>query len=214
MKRNAIMKKSIRFLLIMVIASACTHQNDKRADWLIDNSGFTSVFRENADDITLSNGLVSRTISLKPDGATTGFSNLMTGKELIRAIKPEAVLTINGKKVNVGGLTGQPVKNYLAEDWIAGLKSDTASPFILKEYVKGKTEARFEWKKRLEWMPKDLPWPPPGIKADFTYQARPGYPEFEGITVIVHYEIYDGIPLICKWFTVKKASESDVLLDT
>ena len=93
----------------------------------------------------------------------------MTGNELIRAVKPEAVLTINGKTVKVGGLTGQPVKNYLTQEWIAGLKADSLSPLMLSGYKTGEITARFEWKKRPEWMPQDMPWPPKGKQVDFTY---------------------------------------------
>ena len=96
----------------------------------------------------------------------------MTGTELIRAIKPEAVLNINGQTVKIGGLTGQPVKNYLAKEWIGDLMPDTTAPFFLEGYEKGPAEKRFEWKKRLEWMPEDIPWPPKGLKVDFTYKAR------------------------------------------
>ena len=90
----------------------------QNADWLIDDSAYKAVVEENNGFVTISNGLVSRTFSLAPDGATTGFLNMMTGNELIRALKPEAVLTINSNEVKVGGLTGQPVKNYLAQEWI------------------------------------------------------------------------------------------------
>ena len=35
--------------------------------------------------------------------------------------------------------------------------------FQFTGYRTGKTEARFPWKKRSKWMPKDLPWPAPGV---------------------------------------------------
>jgi hypothetical protein len=41
------------------------------------------------------------------DGATISLLNLMTGNELIRAVKPEAILTIHGSEVKVSGVKGQ-----------------------------------------------------------------------------------------------------------
>jgi hypothetical protein len=54
----------------------------------------------------LENGLIRRTWRLEPDAATVGFDNLMTDQPVIRAVKPEAILTLNQVPVVVGGLTG------------------------------------------------------------------------------------------------------------
>jgi hypothetical protein len=200
-------------ILLLCLAGCSGKMNKSNTDWLIDGSSFISAVNEKNGAVTVSNGLISRTISLKPDGATTGFTNLMSGKELIRAIKPEAVITINGNTVKVGGLTGQPVNNYLTDEWIAGMKADSASAFNLSGYETGPAVARFEWKKRPEWMAQDMPWPAPGKKIDFLYKPKTGNNLSEGITVTVHYEIYDGIPLICKWITVKNESGKDITID-
>ncbi len=208
------MKKACTLLIIILAAAGCTRNRFGKADWLIDNSQFRSEITEDKGYVTISNGLVSRTFSLSPDGATTGFMNLMTGSGLIRAIKPEAEITVNGKALRVGGLTGQPVKNYLAREWIAGLKADSLSPFRLAGYEKGEIEARFEWKKRPEWMPSDLPWPPPGKRVDFTYLPKDPHDSALMINVVIHYEIYDGVPLICKWLTVENKSGKNIIINS
>jgi hypothetical protein len=202
------------FILSVIFTRCNTHNGGVgRRDWLLDGSSFKSFVEEKEGTVTISNNLVSRTFSLSPDGATVGFANLMTGTELIRAIKPEAVLTINGASLNVGGLTGQPVRNYLAKEWVASLKPDTVSPFRLSGYTKGKIEARFVWKKRVEWMPRDLPWPPEGSRIDFTYLPKEPSGNTGKIKIVVHYEIYDGIPLICKWITIVNGSDSEITID-
>jgi len=185
----------------------------RKADWLIDDSPFKAIVGEENGFVTISNGLVARTFSISPDGCTTGFLNMMTGNELLRGVKPEAELTINGDTLRVGGLTGQPVKNYLAREWISGLKADSLSPFKLSGYQTGEITARFEWKKRPEWMAKDMPWPPHGKRVDFTYLPENISDTALKYTVIVHYEIYDGLPLICKWITVSNASEKEIVID-
>ena len=208
------MKSSYIWIIILAAAAACSDTGNQKTDWLIDDSAYKAVVEENSGFVTISNGLVSRTFSLSPDGATTGLLNLMTGNQLLRAVKPEAELTINGKEVKVGGLTGQPVKNYLAQEWIPGLKPDSLSPLKLSGYQTGEVSARFEWKKRSEWMPKDMPWPPHGKRVDFTYIPKGKSDSAIMIKVTVHYEIYDGLPLICKWLTITNDSEKEIVIDS
>ena len=208
------MKKSYLGIFIILATSFCTKNNAQKTDWLIDGSSFKSEVKEKNGSVIISNGLISRTFSLSHDVATTGFTNLMTGNELIRAIKPEAILTVNGKSVSVGGLTGQPVNNYLAKEWIPALKSDSLSGWKLERYYTGKTEARFDWKKRAEWMTQDIQWPPLGKKLDFIYIPKADLKDLAGIKIVVHYEIYDGIPLICKWFTVINESGKEIVIDS
>ncbi len=196
----------------LLLLPSCIRDQAGPADWLIDPSGYKAAVRQEDDRIVLWNGLVSRTIMLKPGGATISFRNLATGNELLRAVKPEAVITVNGKELKVGGLSGQPVMNYLSEEWLASMKADPASAFTLKGFKTGDTEERFGWKKRLDWMPKDLPWPPSGKKADLSWTCDSG--EYRGLEVIVHYEIYDGIPLICKWITIRNGSPDKITVDT
>ncbi len=208
------MKRLNAWIILLTIASSCTESGNQKTDWLIDDSGYKAVIEENDGFVTISNGLVSRTFSLLPDGATTGFLNIMTGNELIRAIKPEAVLIINGSEVKVGGLTGQPVKNYLAQEWIPGLKPDSLSPLRLSGYQTGEITERFEWQKRTEWMARDMPWPPHGKRVDFTYLPKRKDDSAMLLKVTVHYEIYDGLPLICKWVTVTNESDKEITIDS
>jgi hypothetical protein len=208
------MKKSYFWISILLLAAGCSVNSNQKADWLLDGSRYKASVEENKGRVTISNGLVSRTFSLSPDGATISFRNIMTGSELLRAIKPEAILTLNGRQVTIGGLIGQPVKNYLAEEWISGLKPDTLSVLKLSGYTKQEIAPRFDWKKRPEWMPEDRPWPPRGKRVDFTYVPGQAGDTSVRIRVVIHYEIYDGIPLISKWLTVTNESERDITIDS
>lgn len=201
-------------IILLLILQRCTISDHLTPDWLIDSSSFNSSVHEKDGFVTISNGLISRTFSLSPDGATTGFTNLMTGNELIRAIKPEASLTINGKRASIGGLTGQLVNNYLRENWLAGLQPDSLSPFLLSRYNTGEIKARFEWKKRPEWMAQDIAWPPKGKQVDFVYKSKGNNADIKGIEVIVHYEIYDGLPLISKWITVNNNRAEEIIINS
>lgn len=142
-----------------------------KTDWLISNAGLQSaVYKTPEGYMALSNGLITRTFTMTPNGATIGLDNLVTNEALVRAVSPEAVLWINGHEIKAGGLTGQPIGNYLLPEWIPEMKAD---PYSLKlvSYATSPIKARFEWNRRTEWSSQQLPWPPKGIEVAFTYKA-------------------------------------------
>jgi hypothetical protein len=142
-----------------------------KTDWLITGDVQKSaIYKTPEGYMVLSNGLVSRTFTLNPNGATIGLDNLITNEALVRAVSPEAVIWVNGNEINVGGLTGQPIGNYLLPEWIPGMKAD---PYSLKlvSYTSSPIKERFEWNRRTEWSSQQLPWPPKGIEVAFTYKA-------------------------------------------
>ena len=96
----------------------------EKKDWLIDGSPYKTEANLSSDkkQIELTNGLLRRTFSLTPNGATIALDNLMTGQNELRAVRPEAVLVINGKEYPVGGLEGQPVHNFLTKDFLSGMQ--------------------------------------------------------------------------------------------
>jgi hypothetical protein len=150
------------------------------ADWLVDSAPFTARVSPAADgrEVELANGLVRRVIRLKPNAATVAYENLMNGTSLLRSVRPEAVLVFDGVRYEVGGLTGQPIHNYLDPAWLDKLEAEPGA-FRFAGLKVGKTEARFPWKKRSEWMSRDLPWPPPGVSLTLEFQAPPNFGQTE-----------------------------------
>lgn len=132
-------------------------------DWLVDPAPFKAYVRRDVakPELVMENGLVRRTLRLSPNLATIDYSNLATGEQLLRATGPEAKVSFDGTEYAIGGLSGQPVGNFLKEEWIEGLQADPGS-YQFKEWKEGQLKPRFAWKKRPEWLAKDLPWPPPG----------------------------------------------------
>jgi hypothetical protein len=159
----------------------------------------------------LANGLVRRTFSVRPDMATIGFDDLMNGEAVLRSVRAEASIELDGTKFKVGGLLGQPIHNYLNPAWLKKMSRDAAA-FHLVNMVMGQTVSRFAWKKRQEWLSQDAAWPTPGLSATFRYEPPEG--TLEGITVQVHYEIYDGLPVISKWITINNGSRRPVRLNS
>ncbi len=141
--------------------------------------------------------------------ATVAFDNLMTGQSLLRAVKPEAMLQLDGVSVAVGGLAGQPDLAYLRPEWLEAMTADPAS-FHFVRYETGPTQAPFGWK-RTRHAAANCAWPPPGVS--LTLHFAPPQGKFTGITVAAHYEMYDGLPALAKWLTVENHSAKTVRLD-
>lgn len=185
-----------------------------KEDWLVvPVAQKAAVYRSGPAEVTVTNGLVRRTWRVTPNGATVSFNNLMTGEQLLRSVRPEAIVELDGVKYPVGGLTGQPIHNYLDPRWIEKMTSER-NAFMLVGLETGKTQARFPWKKRLEWMPQDLPWPPPGVSLTLHFCAPQSAAKSKSasVTVDVHYEPFDGIPLLSKWITVRNGGDKPVRL--
>lgn len=144
---------------------------NKAGDWLIKPIKQKAIVYKTSDGhLAFSNGLITRTFSVKPNAATVGLDNLINDEALVRAVGPEAVVWINGQEIKVGGLTGQPVGNYLLNKWLPQLKADPLSMKMVS-YRSNPIRERFEWNRKTAWMPKNLPWPPPGTELTFSYQA-------------------------------------------
>src|SRR5215472_11162146 len=69
-------------------------------DWLIDSHSFTAKVQTSKDgrELLLASGLVRRVIRLQPGAATVAFDNLMTSESLLRSVRPEAIIELNGQK--------------------------------------------------------------------------------------------------------------------
>ncbi len=91
-------------LLLPALAALGLHA--ATPDWLLDPSSFRAQVKPSADgrEIALDNGLVRRVVRLAPNAATIAYDNLITGESIIRSVRPEARVEINGMSYDVGGL--------------------------------------------------------------------------------------------------------------
>lgn len=191
--------------LYSMLATAQTKPPSR--DWLIDPAAYQATVTETAKEIVLGNGLLSRSFRVAPNVICTDFRNLVSGEQLLRAVKPEARLTINGRDYTVGGAAGQPQNAYLLPVWLDKLQA-------------GKTDFMYAGhelttiKPVLNWQPRGWcgnPKLPSGKALIFTYKAQA--PELQGMTVKVHYEVFDGIPLLSKWLEISNATQKSILLN-
>ncbi len=105
-------------------------------DWLVEPVHAKAGIYTTDDhrDIILYNGLVKRTFRIAPNVACIDYKNMINGQQLLRAVKPEARLIINGKQYDVGGLYGQKENAYLLPEWVDQFKtSDSSFQFISYE---------------------------------------------------------------------------------
>jgi len=154
--------------------SVAVSSAEKSSDWLIDGSSYKArAFRaSNTNELVLANGLVARTFRLAPNAATVGFDNLVTGETLIRGVKAEAIVELDGVCYDVGGLKGQPNYAYLLPEWVDQLKADPAALQFVGFEV-GEPRERFKWKRVRHHAP-DTAWPPKGVHLRMDYRMPDG----------------------------------------
>jgi len=184
--------------------------NDNSAslqDWLINPGQQKAGVYADGKNIILSNGLVKRTFRIQQNLACIGYSNTTSGQQLLRAVKPEARLTIDGKEYNVGGLYGQKENAYLLPEWVDGFRSNK-NDFQFQSYLVTDIHPFINWKPR-GWALNNAQ--PHGKILSFTYKSN--LDNLNGLVVTVYYELYDNIPLIVKWLSVQNKGDKVIKLD-
>lgn len=171
-------------------------------DWLLQPFPAKSTASLSADGkkLTISNGLIAREIQLSPNASSVSFKHLQTGEQFIRSVRPEARLTLNGRTYQVGGLYGQPEHAYFLETWADALRSHPED-FQYVRYETKPIKPHFDWKPTT-WVGN--PELPTGTETILYFRASQA--ELQGVEVAVHYEIFDGIPVLCKWLSVQNNS--------
>lgn len=185
-----------------------------RVDYLIDGSSYVAraLSTEDGRELTLDNGLVRRTWRMSPNGACVGFDNLMTGQSMLRSVRPEARVTIDGVAYEVGGLTGQPNHAYLTPAWLDEMGTNPAALSLIG-YELGLPAERLRWGRRRHAAP-GVVWPPKGVYLKMNYGLGGEADDVQhAFQVSVHYELYDGVPVMSKWITVHNSSDKEIRLD-
>lgn len=180
-------------------------------DWLLkNNKDTTGVYKsENGKDLIITNGLIAREFRIQPYFACFSFRNLVTPKEMIRAIQPEASIEIDGKKYNIGGVKGQFEYAYMKYDWLENF-TDDSSAFQFSDFEIKNIRPRFPWKPKRWALNKQ--WPPKGKEIIFYFKSP--LKELGGINIAVHYEIYDHFPLMSKWISLENNSDKEITIDS
>jgi len=207
------MKKLSALFLIFVASfgfaqsSKLDNQKTSNEDWLVSPFEQKATITNEGQNIVLNNGLVKRSFVIASNIACFDYTNLTNGQQLIRSIEPEAKVVIDQITYKVGGLSGQKEKAYLQIDQIKNLqKAD--SDFVFLKYTIGKIEPFIKWKPTT-WLGNAKQ--PTGARIDFEYVSP--IAALKNIIIKVHYEIYDGIPLITKWISIQNNSNKSIKIN-
>jgi hypothetical protein len=208
------MSATLATLFAVVLAPQLTPAAETTAppDWLVTERPLPARVSTSESELRLENGLISRVFRLGPNAACVAFDDLMSGESLLRAVRPEARLTLDGEVFDVGGLSGQPNHAWLDEQWLDAMTADPRA-FQFVGYEVGAPVERFPWGRTRHAAP-DAAWPPAGVTLRLDFERGADAPSsLDGVRVSVHYELYDGIPALSKWLTVHNGSAQVLEVD-
>ena len=183
----------------LVLAVLCP-----QGDWLLQAPAQPARVAVRDADLVLENGLVRRVIRTAPGVATIALDDLRTTASLLRAVEPEALVTLDGKEHALGGMDAQPNRAWLDPRWLPAM-TPRASDFRYAGHATRPLRERLAWK-RVRPAPAAA-WPPPGVELELRFARA------DGVTIHVHHEVYDGLPLLAKWIIVRNGSKAELRVD-
>lgn len=204
------MQKLIAVSMLFVTTTLLHAQNQETRfakDWLVTVPTQKAAVIINGNNITLNNGLVKRVFVIAPNVACVDFSNLTNGQQLLRAVKPEAKITIDDKEYNVGGLIGQTELAYLLPQWLNKMQAGKED-FLFIKYSVSDIQPFINWKCNTWAVNKKQ-----ATGKELMFEFASPLEALKGIKVKVHYELYDGLPLIVKWVSIENSSDKSFKLN-
>lgn len=183
--------------------SALMAQKPIKKDWLLNATAYTASVKvkETKKEVTLDNGLVKRTFRIEPNVVCMDYLNQVNGQQLLRSVKPEARININGKDYNIGGLIGQKENAYILPEWL-----DRFTPgdqdFKMINFEVNPIRSQLNWKSKF-WASNHQQ--ATGKVLSFHY--RGSSPQLSGLEVSINYELYDGLPLIVKSLSIQNKGD-------
>ena len=149
------------------------HPGPNGIDWLVEpESRVAAAYRDaSGTQLVLDNGLVRRRFVLGPNAACVGFDDLSTGAALLRSVRPEARIVLEGLEFDVGGLVGQPNHAWFDPAWLEDMRADPeAMQFVGFEL--SRPQAHLAWPQVRHHAPLAA-WPPSGVRLrlDFALPA-------------------------------------------
>ena len=183
------------FLLFPLVISAAP-------DWLVEGIKTPTTLSEKDGILELSNGLISRYFTTTPDFTTIDYVTHSKRMSLFRKINPEVDLSLDFSNYKIGSLnTNMDSAYFNRTDYINHLHKDPKA-FHYINHTTHIPDAPFYYQPK-RFAPQNINWPPKGLRLDVMFGAPPTAPiRHQGVTVIVHYEMYDCIPLMAKWISV------------
>ncbi len=194
-------------VLLLLILKPDIYTQKLNVDWLVTPVKQKSEIIKGEKFLELNNGLISRKIYIQPNASTVSFKNLSTGEQFIRSVRPEARVVINGFAYNVGGLYGQKEHAYLLEDLIKDFVKKEED-FQYLRYEVGEVMPHFTWNCKTWASNRTLP-----TGKHLKLYFKSDNPQLFNIEIVIHYEIFDGIPVLCKWVSITNNSSDPIKIN-
>ena len=149
---------------------------DQSNDWLLSSyvgkpSSVTESHLGGYPAITISNGIIARTFSYAPCFTTIEYELLPTRTKFLRALSPEATMTLNGEQVVVGNCLGQMSGH--SEFWDPSSTHLRRDPLSLEfvNYQIAEIEPPFSYTPGEGHSPRNVSWPPKGLHLIVNFRA-------------------------------------------
>ena len=219
------------FIAMLASLASASLPTDQESDWLVSRDPpIPTALSMSADGKTLSlaNGLIERSFFVGSAGAfcTVEYRHMITGQTFFRGLSPEANITLSGAAFDVGACVGQQAGHFEFFDRDAILPSLAVDPaaFRLVNYTTAAPQELFPWKPGQRHAPRDIAWPPRGVRLSALFEAPAGASSSPSsaaagdVHVTIHYEMYDGLPVLRKWLEVCRvraaSGAAPVVVDT
>ena len=173
-------------------------------DWLVSPVTQVARVKQMGNQIIMDNGLVRRSFFVGPNVACFDYTNLTNNQQLLRSVKPEASVILNHKTYYVGGLQGQKENAYLLPQWLPNLVAGKTD-FIFTNYRVEEIMPFINWKCNT-WAVNKKQATGKHVTFEFAAQVT----EVKDIAIEVHYELYDGIPVIVKWVSLQNKGNKPI----
>lgn len=206
-----------KYLIALLMITSGVIYTKAQPDWLIDQSPYTTQinFTEDSTQLIAQNGLIKKVFDLRETVVAVHFEQVRLAQTLMRAVQPEALITLDGIRWKVGGKMGQPNQAFLLPEWQKNLYPDS-NTFLLRETKVLPIQPHLTWKQ-----PNDnqYSWPPKGKEVVFIFHAvsssTPGHLAklVAKVMIEIHYAFYDGIPAYAKWLKVNNQGSAGLKID-
>ncbi len=179
------------------------NEQNHGSDWLVMPVAIKAGVYKSADskNIILYNGLVKRVFCIQPNVACIDYENMSNSQQLLRAVKPEAEIIIDGINYKIGGLYGQTENAYLLPAWLNNFTTHD-SDFHFTSFTVNNLQPYINWRPKGWALNKQQPT---GKIISFNYASS--VTALKNVFVKVNYEIYDGLPLIVKWISIENKTD-------
>ena len=194
---------SMELSVLTLLISLCHTTIWGKLDWLVtDIRTHTTLSTRDDGSLVLSNGLITRVFSTTLDFTTTDYYTHTKEASILRCLNPEASISLDHVQYNVGSIVDNIQHAYLNRTALNLNASKDLNAFQYVHHQTHQPEAPFSYTPKRH-APKYIVWPPTGLRLDVVFVAPKHAPlKHKGLNITIHYEMYDGIPLMSKWLSV------------